>query len=408
MQGQRINPLEEEVMKEINLSLANQVREELGISNEPEKKQLVRVEKKKKPIWLKICLIIIGIIVVVGAAAFIYMNYVLDQANIVKHPDNTLVQEIFEEDENINGYEEIDPDDITWAELNEIARKEADVINVLLVGEEAIGDDYGRGRTDCILIATISKKEKALKLTSLMRDTYVQIPGYSDNKLNAAYHNGGLSLLIDTIQLNFDLEVDGYVLVNFNSFEKVIDELGGVEITLTEKEASYLNRTNYISNPANRTVVEGKQMLNGNQALGYSRIRYVSTADNLRDDFGRNARQRAILNALFEQYKSKSAVELIGMLPNLLSLVTTDLDKSDMVGYIATVLTMGATEIETFSIPVSNGYRDARIRNMDVLVPDLAVNVPALHEFIFGKEEIGYEGDKTELENEITEQTIIQ
>lgn len=408
MQGQRINPLEEEVMKEINLSLANQVREELGISNEPEKKQLVRVEKKKKPIWLKICLIIIGIIVVVGAAAFIYMNYVLDQANIVKHPDNTLVQEIFEEDENINGYEEIDPDDITWAELNEIARKEADVINVLLVGEEAIGDDYGRGRTDCILIATISKKEKALKLTSLMRDTYVQIPGYSDNKLNAAYHNGGLSLLIDTIQLNFDLEVDGYVLVNFDSFEKVIDELGGVEITLTEKEASYLNRTNYISNPANRTVVEGKQMLNGNQALGYSRIRYVSTADNLRDDFGRNARQRAILNALFEQYKSKSAVELIGMLPNLLSLVTTDLDKSDMVGYIATVLTMGATEIETFSIPVSNGYRDARIRNMDVLVPDLAVNVPALHEFIFGKEEIGYEGDKTELENEITEQTIIQ
>lgn len=408
MQGQRINPLEEEVMKEINLSLANQVREELGISNEPEKKQLVRVEKKKKPIWLKICLIIIGIIVVVGAAAFIYMNYVLDQANIVKHPDNTLVQEIFEEDENINGYEEIDPDDITWAELNEIARKEADVINVLLVGEEAIGDDYGRGRTDCILIATINKKEKALKLTSLMRDTYVQIPGYSDNKLNAAYHNGGLSLLIDTIQLNFDLEVDGYVLVNFDSFEKVIDELGGVEITLTEKEASYLNRTNYISNPANRTVVEGKQMLNGNQALGYSRIRYVSTADNLRDDFGRNARQRAILNALFEQYKSKSAVELIGMLPNLLSLVTTDLDKSDMVGYIATVLTMGATEIETFSIPVSNGYRDARIRNMDVLVPDLAVNVPALHEFIFGKEEIGYEGDKTELENEITEQTIIQ
>lgn len=408
MQGQRINPLEEEVMKEINLSLANQVREELGISNEPEKKQLVRVEKKKKPIWLKICLIIIGIIVVVGAAAFIYMNYVLDQANIVKHPDNTLVQEIFEEDENINGYEEIDPDDITWAELNEIARKEADVINVLLVGEEAIGDDYGRGRTDCILIATISKKEKALKLTSLMRDTYVQIPGYSDNKLNAAYHNGGISLLIDTIQLNFDLEVDGYVLVNFDSFEKVIDELGGVEITLTEKEASYLNRTNYISNPANRTVVEGKQMLNGNQALGYSRIRYVSTADNLRDDFGRNARQRAILNALFEQYKSKSAVELIGMLPNLLSLVTTDLDKSDMVGYIATVLTMGATEIETFSIPVSNGYRDARIRNMDVLVPDLAVNVPALHEFIFGKEEIGYEGDKTELENEITEQTIIQ
>lgn len=408
MQGQRINPLEEEVMKEINLSLANQVREELGISNEPEKKQLVRVEKKKKPIWLKICLIIIGIIVVVGAAAFIYMNYVLDQANIVKHPDNTLVQEIFEEDENINGYEEIDPDDITWAELNEIARKEADVINVLLVGEEAIGDDYGRGRTDCILIATISKKEKALKLTSLMRDTYVQIPEYSDNKLNAAYHNGGLSLLIDTIQLNFDLEVDGYVLVNFDSFEKVIDELGGVEITLTEKEASYLNRTNYISNPANRTVVEGKQMLNGNQALGYSRIRYVSTADNLRDDFGRNARQRAILNALFEQYKSKSAVELIGMLPNLLSLVTTDLDKSDMVGYIATVLTMGATEIETFSIPVSNGYRDARIRNMDVLVPDLAVNVPALHEFIFGKEEIGYEGDKTELENEITEQTIIQ
>ena len=106
-----------------------------------------------------------------------------------------------------------------------------------------------------------------------MRDTLVQIPGYRENKLNSAYEKGDVDLLYKTIALNFNIRLDGCILVNFENFEKIIDFMGGLEITLTSSEARYLRNTNYISNPKYRTVVEGTQLMNGNQVLGYSRIR---------------------------------------------------------------------------------------------------------------------------------------
>lgn len=385
---------EETILDEINRSLANQVREEIGETDLEESEQEAESEiefSKKRPLWIKIIVSLFLFLLVAGVAGGIYLNYVLDQATIEKQEDILIQEETFEKDDNISDLKEVHPDEISWDNLNELSRKEADVTNILLAGEEAIKDG-GRGRTDCIMIATINKKEKALKLTSLMRDLYVQVPGYQDNKLNAAYNIGGMPLLVDTIKQNLNLEVDGYVLVDFDKFEKVIDRLGGVEITLTDWEASYLNRTNYISNPAYRNVKSGKQVLNGNQALGYSRIRYVKTADNLRDDFGRNARQRAILMAIFNKYKSKSAVDLITMLPDILSLVTTDLDKNDMIGYIATILTLGANELETFRIPVEGAYEEAKVREMAVLLPtNWSKNIDALHKFIFGDETLSSE-----------------
>lgn len=140
-----------------------------------------------------------------------------------------------------------------------------DVINILLCGEESIGG--GRGRTDSIMIATINQKDNQLKLTSIMRDSYVQIPGFSDNKINAAYHNGGMKTLIKTIKKNFGIAVDGYVLVNFDSFQKIVDAVGGIDITLDEQEVKYLNSTNYISDTSNHTLTVGKNHMNGIKPL---------------------------------------------------------------------------------------------------------------------------------------------
>jgi LCP family protein required for cell wall assembly len=354
-------------------------------------------KKKKMPVFAKVLVAVFAILIVVGGTGAYYVNYVLGQATIVDAEEEDVYipveEETFDQDEKSEDAEEIDPEEVLWGKLKKLAKKEEDVINILLVGEEDLGEEEnGRGRTDCMIIATISKKEKALKLTSLMRDMYVQIPGYSDNKLNAAYRNGGMSLLEETIELNFGVAVDGYVLVDFDAFEDVIDALGGVEIKLSEIEAKYLNTHNYISKKKYRTVKAGKQVLNGNQARGYTRIRYVKTANGLTDDWGRNYRQRKVLKAIFKKYKSKSAVELVAMLPDILKLVTTDLTKKDMMGYIGTVLTINAEKLETMSIPVKGSFSLPYINGMSVILPKLETNQVELHKFLFGEDEEESEG----------------
>lgn len=383
----------EDMLSDITNSLASQINEEFeGTTEVKEDKEdelnTLEASKKKKsrfPKWLKILTVVFSVIMIVSVGGMYAVSRYLDRINYTDWSNTEKLAEEFDKDD-VSGLDEVDPNSINLNSGGSI-RTDKDVINILLVGEEAINDGASRGRTDSMMIASINVKQKALKLTSIMRDLYVAIPGYSDNKLNAAYHNGGMPLLKQTIENNFDIELDGSVLVNFDGFEKIIDRLGGVEITLTANEASYLNRTNYISNPAYRNVKVGTQILNGNQALGYSRVRYVKT-ETERDDFGRTSRQRTVLNAIFEKYKSKSLPELVTILYDLLPLVTTDIDKATIMDYLTTVVTLGATELETMRIPVDNAYTGSNVRGMSVLLPNsLQDNIDALHEFIFGTTE---------------------
>lgn len=402
------NTSEDDLLNDITSSLANQINQEIeamiSISDEEDDESPDDyVETKKKgrfPRWLKILTVVFSVVMIVSIGGMYAVSNYLDRINFTDWSNTEKLTEEFDQDD-IDGLDIVDPDSINLNSGGSL-RTDQDVINILLVGEEAINDGSSRGRTDSMMIATINIKQKALKLTSIMRDLYVAIPGYSDNKLNAAYHNGGMPLLKQTIELNFDIELDGSVLVDFAGFEEIIDRLGGVDITLTANEAAYLNRTNYISNPIYRNVRAGTQTLNGNQALGYSRIRYVKT-ESERDDFGRTSRQRTVLNAIFEKYKSKSLPELVTILYDILPLVTTDISKSTIMDYLATVVTLGATELETLRIPVDNAYSGSSVRGMSVLLPDtLQDNIDALHTFIFGTEEnvtTGTEGESTEEAN---------
>ncbi len=277
---------------------------------------------------------------------------------------------------------------VKWdtVDTKEGARTEEGVTNILLLGEEAIDSGSARGRTDIMMIATMNTKDKSYKLTSLMRDMLVQIPENKDNKLNTAYEIGGIPLLYETIELNFDIKLNGYILVGFDDFENVINKLGGVRITLTGEEADYLNSTNYISERSYRNVVEGSQILNGNQVLGYCRVRYVATGDNQINDFGRTSRQRVVLNAIFDQYKSKSLPELVLLLNDILPLLTTDIKKNDFDTYLKTAMNTGVSEIQNLRIPADHTFEEGYVRKMSVLIPDIPENVRILHEFIFGSE----------------------
>lgn len=282
-----------------------------------------------------------------------------------------------------------------------------DIVNILLVGNDYRKDRLytASGLTDTMIIATMDLKHGTLKMTSLMRDCYVEIPGYGMNKLNAANSFGGIELLYRTIATNFNIELDGYVEVGFKAFTDVIDAVGGVEVELTESEAEYLNTTNYIRSKKDRNVKVGKQTLNGAQALGYCRIRKRGTTINgLRDDYGRTWRQRTVINAVFEKVKSLPMTEWLGIANKMLKNVTTDLTNDKIIGYIRDVITMGTTEIHQLQIPINGYYRGSETGEFsvgDVLVltdgisreSSSAANAAALNSFIFdydGKEAFTY------------------
>lgn len=264
-------------------------------------------------------------------------------------------------------------------------RHEDYVYNILLIGTEAL-PQFGGERSDSMILVSINSRDKKIYMTSLMRDMYVQIPGYSDNKLNAAFAYGGPRLLTEAVETNLQVKIDGYVKVGFDDFEWIINRLGGVEITLTAEEAAYLRTTNYISNPAYRTVVAGTQTLNGNQALGYCRVRYVPTASGAQNDFGRTERQRTVLTKLFDRYKDSGILTMLSIFNDCLPRVMTNISKEDMQYLMETVVENRILDLETFRIPVSGSFEDAKLGGGvgDVIIVTWSKNIDALHKKIFG------------------------
>ena len=316
---------------------------------------------EKKKLFVALGAVLVGLLLVVVLLG----NYVLDQLN---YEDGSV---ILDEEGN-----EIQVEDFVPSDKN--------VINILLIGEEAMADD--RGRSDVMMVMTINQEHDRLTLTSFLRDSYVVPTGYSNGcKMNEVYKKGGGPLLVSTIEEQFQIQIDGYARVNFQSFEEVIDLLGGVEIELTAEEAKYLNTTNYISDKANRNVVPGMQTLNGNQALGYSRVRYVKGINGERDDFGRTNRQRTVINAIFNKYKSKNLVELVSVTNKILPCITTDMTKSEILSYLSVAAGMlGSAELETFRVPMNDAYSAEKINGKSVLVVDFEKVRAALQDEIYG------------------------
>lgn len=369
------------LLKEITQNLSEQVLEELNqdddsskdensYTDNPHMEQNPHEKKKKGGIYKKILIGIGALLAVLLIAVIVLGNSLLNRIKKEKPEDVVIV-----EDDTIDKTEVV--------EKVEIEPADERVINVLLIGEEAM-KDTNRGRSDSMMIATINQVQKSVKIASIMRDCYVDIPEHGKGKLNSAYNIGGGPLLVQTIEQNFGVGLNGYVRVDFDGFEEIVNMLGGVEIELTADEASYLNRKDYISKPEFRNVKEGVNLLNGNQALGYSRVRYVKGITGERDDFGRTNRQRTVLKAIFDKYKSKGLVDLIAITNNLMDYIVTDLSNADIMSYVAAYVGTGATELETFRIPMDNAYSTADTKSGNVVLVNFEKNNAALEEFIYG------------------------
>jgi len=400
-------------LEEINADLADQKHEDVTMDEQQEVQQHedavpeVSMTKNKKqnkkfPRWAKILLSILGtlaciVLVMVGTpwgrakTKKLVIYLATEYAYSKMEYDDGSTTEVQEPEQNIEVEEKKEPLSIMWGNSGhrESGRHEDYTVNILLLGEEAIGSGTARGRTDMMMIATMNLKTKTVKLTSLMRDMLLHIPEYEgktylDNKLNSAYEIGGIQLVYETIAENFDIALDGYALVGFENFENIINAIGGVEVTLSETEANYLNRTNYISKKKYRNVVPGKQTLNGNQALGFCRVRHVPTVDDQHYDYGRTSRQRVVLNAIFNKCKSLSLPQMIVTMNELLQYVTTDITKEQFRNYLEIGLSLDIKDIANCRIPAEHTFEEGSARGMSVLIPDLDKNIKVLHSFIFG------------------------
>ncbi|MCI6045012.1 LCP family protein [bacterium] len=328
--------------------------------------------KKKFPIWA-ILLIIVLIIVLLMGGVYAYVNHKLSKIMRVDISPEVVVDpslETFETEEGLT--DTIDPEDIVWNNADIEVMKDKDVSNILLIGQDR-REGQGRQRSDSMIICSLNKKTNKIILTSVMRDMYVPIPGYSDNRINAAYQFGGMELLDRVLEESLGVHIDANVEVDFEGFINCMAEVGNIDMQLNEEEAKYLNDAN------GWNLQAGYNSLTPEQALAFSRVRYVGHSDWERTD-----RQRRVIISAFNNVKGLSIPELISLTDRIFPNVTTDMTNSKILGYVYTVVTNKMTTIDSNRLPAEGTYTCETLRKgMEVLVPDLKANAECLKEYIY-------------------------
>ncbi|ELC8345408.1 LCP family protein [Clostridium perfringens] len=245
-------------------------------------------------------------------------------------------------------------------------KEEKHIKNIALFGIDA---PKGKaGRSDAIMILTLDEEHKVMKLTSIMRDSYVDIPGHGDDKITHAYAFGGPELAIKTLNENFKVNVEDFMAVNFTSLPEIIDKLGGVKINIIPEEIHHIPG---ITSP-------GEQVLNGEQALAYSRIRYATGGD-----YKRTERQRVVLEAVFEKLKSTPTKEYPSLIDDFLPYIETNMSSMDMIKLATDVAPLVKGNLETARFPL-DGYCDGKtINGIWYLVYDRQATLNQIQEYIY-------------------------
>ena len=251
-------------------------------------------------------------------------------------------------------------------------REETGITNILLLG---IDGDGGSGqRSDTMMLLTLDARRRVIRMTSILRDTYVKIPGRDKKtRINHAYAYGGAALSMQTVEANFRIRVDRYVGIDMDGLTVLVSKLGGVDLTLTAKEAKTIN-----SHVKGSHLQAGKQHLNGAQATYYARIRKIDS------DFGRTGRQRKLIGAMMTKFSSLSLLSQAAAVSEIMPYLTTNLSRYEMIAAGCKAAAMMKNAPEEMCVPVSGGYRSPKISGMAVLVPDLPKNCEEMHLFVFG------------------------
>ena len=345
-----------------------------------------------------ISLVVVIIIALIASAIFavcVIAKNLYDDTNYVSD-DNAM-----DNYEAVEDIEEIDPEDAKgetltsdeesdleaqmqdWANAEEITN-DKNVYNVLLIGVDRREASWA-GNSDSMILISLNYNKKQISMISLMRDTYVNIPGVGMRKLNAAHANGAGPLLLKTVTQNYKIQVDRYASVDFNGMIKIIDEVGGVDLTLSQAEVDVANK--YIAemcyfrgeSPAKHYYKSaGAQHCSGIQAVAYARIRYVGHAD-----YQRTERQRTILTKIFEKAKTMSVTELYNFANEVMPYVTHNIPEDEMWNVLAKAPSILGYDLVKDRIPYDGLYKTAYINRQDMLVPYWPETIKKLKETIY-------------------------
>lgn len=321
------------------------------MNNDNKKKSTdAKVKSNKKKKSKKAALIILSVILVLIIALIGFgILFVNGKLNLIGYDESTTIdtnQEFVETDDDKMSFEEMD--DATGSDYKSILKNWAtnggekmsnkNVINVLLIGSDASAEEPGRsnitdkGNTDAMILVSIDKVNKTVKLVSFMRDSYTYMDGFDRYaKLNAACANGGPAYLVETIENDYKIEINGYALVDFDSFRQVIDVLGGVNVDVPQYVANYLSGSKGTF-PSGDNV-----LLNGDQALRFSRIR----KSDANGDVSRVQRQRQVISALINKCKGASLSQINDVADVILANVRTNIGKKEILSYATQAVTDG-------------------------------------------------------------------
>lgn len=320
-----------------------------------------KIKKKKNGglrIFGKILLVLVIILAILVATIFWFVNNKLGKMQKVEINEEELgISE--KVDENLSGYR-----------------------NIALFGVDSRTDDYGVGnRSDCIIIASINNKTKDIKLISVYRDTYVKIEGHGLDKITHAYSYGEAPLAIKTLNTNLDLNIKEFVTVNFDSVAEAVDQLGGVQLSITSEEVKYINNyideTSKVTGKASKHITQaGTYTVDGVQAVAYSRIRYTAGGD-----YKRTERMRTVIEAMLKKLKTKSLTEINSFADAILPQVYSNISLTDIISLVPDVTKYNIAEsigwpYDTKGITLDRWYG---------IPVTLESNVKQLHQEAFGE-----------------------
>jgi len=279
--------------------------------------------------------------------------------------------------------------------------------NIAILGVDSRIDTYDSegSRSDCIIIASLNSATNEVKFVSVYRDTYLNIEGYGLNKVNSAYSLGGPELAISTLNTNLDLNITEFVTVNFFSTIKMVDAVNGVNITLDSDEIKYINPyINHINSltdgyNAENIYNSGTYLLNGKQALAYSRIRYTEGWD-----YKRQERIKNVMLKVFDKVKTMSTSELNTFADNMLGEISTNISSSEIIGMLPKLTSFKITNDVGFPYNIEPYDTTGLWYGVPV---DLTANVSRLHKELFGVENYVVSNKVKEISDMITEDTGI-
>ena len=355
----------------------------------------VKPRKKKRALKAVIAIVVVIALLVGGGyflldALFDRFNYVPlesqtgnsvngENANIIEGDEPTGDPSLeLSEDEYGSLIELLDAN----ARESGVVMSDENVWNVLLIGADEILSETV-GRSDSMILVSVSHYTDTIVLTSFMRDSYLKIPGYGYNRINAALSYGGVSMLADTIESNFGIHVDNYAMVDFDLFIDIIDAMGGLYLTPTDSETDYINQ---IMRQLGRydCVIETPNeptLFNGFQALYYARIRYIG-----RSDFDRTERQRKILLSAKDRLLTMELTDIVDLIKEFMPRITTDIDSRTCISLLFSAFKMlSGYDIQQHRIPMDNTFRDATVSGMQVLsITDFETNVDMWMNLVYG------------------------